>query len=138
MNNDFNGPSAAPDMGTIGQDPVTPSADATSPTFPSEAVSLLKHLRLGAPRPEAPVREPGPFPRIPNYEFECELGHGGMGIVYKARHTALHHTVAIKMILTSAYASPGEVARFVAEAEAIAAVKHPNVVQVYDLGDSDG
>ncbi len=138
MNNDFDHPSAAPDMGTIGQDPATPSADDPHPTFPSEAVSLLKHLRLDSPRPEAPIRELGPFPRIPNYEFECELGHGGMGVVYKARHAALHHTVAIKMILTSTHASPGEVARFVAEAEAIAAVKHPNVVQVYDLGNSEG
>ena len=56
-----------------------------------------------------------------------------MGVVYKARHAALNHTVAIKMILASAHAAPGEVARFVAEAEAVAAVKHPNVVQVYDL-----
>ena len=138
MNDEHDRSSAAPDVGTIGHAPATPQAGNSSPTFPSEAESLLKHLRLGAPRPAVPDRAPGAFPRIPNYEFECELGRGGMGVVYKARHAALRHAVAVKMILTSAHASPGEVARFVAEAEAIAAVTHPNVVQVYDLGEADG
>ncbi|MBN9121759.1 MAG: serine/threonine protein kinase [Planctomycetes bacterium] len=122
----------------------TPGASLDStPTFPSEAESLLKHLKIGAGRsdasdPLAPAGAAGPFPCIPGYEIECELGRGGMGVVYKARHVALRHTVAIKMILASAHAAPGEVARFVAEAEAVAAVKHPNVVQVFDLGVTDG
>jgi serine/threonine protein kinase/WD40 repeat protein len=121
--------------------PATAAPESTPPTFPSEAEALLKNLRFGKPRVEAPPATETPaadaFPQIPNYEIECELGRGGMGVVYKARHTALHHTVAIKMILASAHASPGEVVRFLAEAEAVAAVKHPNVVQVYDLGNSD-
>ena len=111
----------------------------STPTFPSDAESLLNHLKLGtARRPVAPAPAAGTFPTIPNYEIESELGRGGMGVVYKAKHTGLHHTVAIKMILASAHASAGELARFLAEAEAIAAVKHPNVVQVFDLGDADG
>ena len=60
-----------------------------------------------------------------------------MGVVYRARHTVLHHTVAVKMILASAHAAHAEVVRFLAEAEAIAAVRHPNVVRVYDLGHAD-
>jgi WD40 repeat protein/tRNA A-37 threonylcarbamoyl transferase component Bud32 len=115
------------------RNPSGASGAENAPTFPAEAESLLRHLQLGAVRwnPHAPP--PGSFPSVPNYEIECEIGHGGMGVVYRARHRTLHHTVAIKMILASAHAAPAEVARFLAEAEAIAAVKHPNVVQVYDL-----
>src|SRR4051812_7630112 len=104
MTNNFDGPSAAPDTGTIGYVSVTPQADHFSPTLPSDAESLLKHLRLGAPRREAPARPPGEFPNVPNYEFVSELGRGGMGIVYKARHAALRHVVAVKMILMTEYA----------------------------------
>lgn len=122
---------------TLGPTPA-PSADNTSPTFPSEAESLLRHLNLGAARPASPSPASEDPPRVPNFEFECEVGRGGMGVVYKARQVSLNRTVALKMILASAYAAPGEVARFLAEAEVIAAVKHPNVVEVYDLGDFNG
>jgi serine/threonine protein kinase/WD40 repeat protein len=114
----------------------TPSVSPpkSTPTFPAEAESLLHHLKLGAARADTSAAPPpGAFPVVPNYEIEGEIGRGGMGVVYKARHAALRHTVAVKMILASAHAAPVEVARFLAEAEAIAAVKHPNVVQVYDL-----
>ncbi|MBM3981467.1 MAG: serine/threonine protein kinase, partial [Planctomycetes bacterium] len=110
--------------------------ELSTPTFPSDAESLLNHIKLGAAR--APARAAGAFPVIPNYEIESELGRGGMGVVYKAKHAGLRHAVAIKMILSAARASAGEVARFLAEAEAIALVKHPNVVQVFDLGEADG
>ncbi|QJW96320.1 WD40 repeat domain-containing serine/threonine protein kinase [Frigoriglobus tundricola] len=110
-----------------------------APTFPSAAESLLRHLRIGVPRPAAPpAAGPAGFPHIPNYTIESELGRGGMGVVYLARHTVLRHAVAIKMILMAEHASAGEVARFVGEAEAVAAVRHPNVVQVYDLGEVPG
>jgi WD40 repeat protein len=120
--------------------PSTADADSKAPTFPSEAESLLRLLKIGAARSDPPGEggQPGRFPQIPGYEIESELGRGGMGIVYKAKHAALRHTVAIKMILASAHAATSEVARFVAEAEAIAGIKHPNVVQVFDLGVAEG
>jgi eukaryotic-like serine/threonine-protein kinase len=129
---------------TVARHPSASPPGSTPLTFPSEAELLLRHLKIGAGRidppsaPGAPTPGASGFPHITGYEIECELGRGGMGVVYRARHAALRHTVAIKMILASAHAAPGEVARFVAEAEAVAAVKHPNVVQVFDLGATDG
>jgi serine/threonine-protein kinase len=61
-----------------------------------------------------------------------------MGVVYRARHRKLNRTVALKMILAGAYASPPDRARFQREAEAVAALRHPNVVQVYDSGEAGG
>jgi serine/threonine-protein kinase len=82
---------------------------------------------------------PGPdLPRIPGYEVEAVLGRGGMGVVYKARHLRLNRRVALKMLAAGAYASPVERARFVREAEAAAALRHANIVQVHDVGDQDG
>jgi eukaryotic-like serine/threonine-protein kinase len=74
---------------------------------------------------------------VPGYAVLGELGRGGMGVVYRARDTRLNREVALKMILR-ADASRMTVARFWAEAEVMAAVKHPHVVQVYELGEADG
>jgi eukaryotic-like serine/threonine-protein kinase len=78
------------------------------------------------------------LPRIPGYDVEEMLGRGGMGIVYKARHKRLNRFVALKMLITGVYAGPHERARFQREAEVVASLRHPNVVQVYDVGDHDG
>ena len=78
------------------------------------------------------------LPRIPGYEVEAVLGRGGMGVVYKARHLRLNRPVALKMLLAGAYAGPQERERFQREAEAVAGLRHPNIVQVYDVGDQDG
>jgi serine/threonine-protein kinase len=69
---------------------------------------------------------------------ESVLGVGGMGVVFRARHLGLNRVVALKMALAGAYAGPHERARFRREAEAVAALAHPNVVQVHDVGESDG
>jgi tRNA A-37 threonylcarbamoyl transferase component Bud32 len=61
-----------------------------------------------------------------------------MGVVYKARHVKLNRVVALKMILSGAHADAEELTRFRAEAEAVARVKHPNIVQVYDIGEHHG
>ncbi len=78
------------------------------------------------------------LPRIPGYEVEAVLGRGGMGVVFRARHLPLRRVVALKMLLAGPYAGPHERERFRREAEAVARLRHPNVVQVYDVGDSDG
>ena len=61
-----------------------------------------------------------------------------MGVVYRARHLRLDRPVALKMLLAGAYARPEERERFQREAEAVAGLRHPNIVQVYDVGDLDG
>jgi eukaryotic-like serine/threonine-protein kinase len=78
------------------------------------------------------------LPQIPGYEVEAVLGRGGMGIVFRARHLRLNRLVALKMALAGAYAEPRERARFQREAQAVAGLRHPNVVQVYDVGEADG
>jgi hypothetical protein len=78
------------------------------------------------------------LPQIPGYEVEAVLGRGGMGVVFKARHLRLNRTVALKMLLAGAYASPDELARFQREAQAVAGLRHANIVQVYDVGDHEG
>jgi serine/threonine-protein kinase len=88
------------------------------------------------PTPQSP--EGIALPRIPGYEVEGVLGCGGMGVVYKARHLRLNRPVALKMLLGGAYAGPRERGRFHREAEAVAGLRHPNIVQVYDTGDVDG
>jgi len=77
------------------------------------------------------------LPQVPGYEVEGVLGRGGMGIVFKARHLRLNRPVAMKMALARAFADTHEKDRFQREAEAVAGLQHPNLVQIYDVGDAD-
>ncbi len=61
-----------------------------------------------------------------------------MGVVYKARQVALNRLTALKMILSGAHAGADEIHRFRTEAEAIARLQHPNIVQIYEVGDRNG
>jgi serine/threonine-protein kinase len=78
------------------------------------------------------------LPDLPGYDHVELIGSGGMGVVYKARQVALNRVVAIKMLLARGYSSPSQLERFRREAAAVAALRHPNIVQVYDAGDHDG
>lgn len=105
----------------------------------AEVGALLPDSTL-APNADAlaPPVTAAALPQIPGYEVEAILGRGGMGVVYKARHRALDRAVAIKMLLAGGFAAPQELARFRREAEALAGLRHPNIVQVYDAGDVEG
>jgi eukaryotic-like serine/threonine-protein kinase len=94
-------------------------------------------LEPGASRLELP-QERTALPQIPGYEVQTLLDRGGMGVVFRARHLRLNRLVALKMVLAGAYAGPQERQRFQQEAEAVARLRHPNVVQIYDVGESEG
>jgi YD repeat-containing protein len=73
---------------------------------------------------------------VEGFDLLEEIGHGGMGVVYKARQRSLGRLVALKMIRPGADAEALELARFRKEAQTMAALQHPNIVQVHDIGSS--
>jgi WD40 repeat protein/serine/threonine protein kinase len=92
-----------------------------------------------------PATSPAPGPvtseslsSLLGYEIIDVLGRGGMGIVYKARQTKLRRLVALKMITASEQPNPRQLARFRTEAEAVARLQHPNIIQIHDVGEVEG
>src|SRR6266545_2777590 len=97
-----------------------------------------------APSESLPPTQPGTAAdgngtvHVPGFETLGELGHGGMGVVYKARQLKPSRLVALKMLLSGRYARPADRARFDSEVEALADLQHPNIVPIYQVGEVDG
>ena len=72
------------------------------------------------------------------YQLEEEIGHGSMGVVYRGKQIALGREVAIKVLPQALAKDASYVARFIREAQIIAGLNHPNVVQIYDAGQQNG
>ncbi|HKI30895.1 MAG TPA: serine/threonine-protein kinase [Gemmataceae bacterium] len=113
---------------------------------------LITTSDTGLPRPALPLTV-GPqgttparpsvaavpsLPAVPGYESLDVLGQGGMGVVYKARDRRLPRLVALKMIRAGRYAGAEELDRFRREANAVARLQHPNIIQIYEVGEHDG
>ncbi len=124
----------------------TPSPEVTVDDLTGPEVQLTGPYQQAGARPLPPMSGPADGPglggttadAVPGYEVLGVLGRGGMGVVYKARHVRLKRLVALKMVLAGGHAGPDDLARFRTEAEAIARLQHPNIVQVFEVGDQGG
>ncbi len=125
-----------------------PSGEAPAPPeylrrFPDLADEVHAVFRDRAADPTVPASSP-PVPAAPalpsvdGYEILSELGRGGMGVVYEARQISLGRVVALKMVRSGRAAGGEELARFGREAEALARLRHPNIVPIYAVGDDNG
>lgn len=115
------------------------SADDFVPLVTAKLVSISESpVRISWDGGSVSVRGTPSVPQLPGYEILEEIGRGGMGVVYKARQTGLKRIVAVKMILAGSHASSETVARFRAEAESVARLRHAGIVQVHEIGEWEG
>jgi serine/threonine protein kinase len=124
-------------------------AESQAPTIPVQPLQFfpaaptpMSSVRLGSNSADGidtvPTIQPNDIEAVPGYELLGILGRGGMGIVFRARQLSLKRQVALKMILTGRHARPSDRARFQREAEAVARLQHPNIVQIYEVGEQNG
>lgn len=99
---------------------------------------LARHASAEA-RPRSPAStDDTAHQKFGRYELIRQIGRGGMGVVFEARQTALDARVALKVVRSGEFASEEEIARFYAEAQAAAGLRHPNIVCVHDVGECQG
>ena len=94
-----------------------------------------RELRIATRLPETTMDIEGKI--VGNYVLQRLLGQGGMGAVYLARHAEIGHEVAIKMVSAHLAHKPNIANRFIAEAKALARIKHPNIITIFDFGRTD-
>jgi WD40 repeat protein len=128
--------SEAPTLAPPGPAGAASEAATLAPVLPADGAAPPTRAPEKGAGPE--IQEVGPRVSVPGYAILGLLGKGGMGVVYKARHLALQRTVALKMILHADHAGADQRQRFQAEAEAVARLQHPNIVQVYEVGEHGG
>ncbi len=104
---------------------------------PGETVVTQPLLCEQSTEPSRSEARGGPA-AVPGYEIVGELGRGAMGVVYQARQLGLNRLVALKMILAGDQAGDPVRVRFRAEAEAVARLQHPNIVQIHEIGEHQG
>jgi hypothetical protein len=120
------------------------SDDGPPPTLVGEGAFLRRLEQALRPSTRGSVQagtnaDPGAPPgAVGGYEVVGELGRGGMGVVYKAWQGRLRRVVALKMLTAGAAALPEGRARLQTEAEALARLRHPHIVQVHEVGEQDG
>ena len=74
------------------------------------------------------------FEKLGKYEVLAELGHGAMGVVYRARDPIINRLVALKTITTGVADDPALLQRFYREAQSAGGLQHPNIITIYDMG----
>ena len=121
------------------------SAGGATPQAPEEVAPPEDHVKELPPSSPPPPKEPTPPPaseksflEIPGYSIQETLGRGGMGAVFRARQDRLHRDVALKILSPRLAADTEFVRQFHREAQSAAALNHPNVVTVYDVGEAGG
>ena len=127
-------PGAGAEVSTSGPEPVR-SGEPTIVDFFAGSVDA-EAATLGDGPPAASCRRAAP--RVPGFEVFGEIGRGGMGVVYLARRTLLNRKCALKMILAGEHAEAEAAVRFLAEAEAVARLSHPNVIRIHSIGEHEG
>jgi serine/threonine-protein kinase len=119
-----------PPLGTIDH---VPPPEGTVDHTPAPVEDQVEQVRRKPRIKDIPVPA-----SVAGYEVIAVLGRGAMGVVYKARQRGLKRLVALKMILSGAHASEMDLARFRAEANAVGELKHPGIVQIYEVGEDEG
>jgi hypothetical protein len=128
------------EFGTLEVLGANPRADDYYRRFPQWQQVLADQFRLHELLKEALAPDDGEFvgKQLGPYEVLEEIARGMTGVVYRARHKSLNRVVALKVLVAGPFSGPADLLRFRTEAEAVARVQHPNVVQIFDIGEYAG